>query len=550
MNAACLNIVLAEDEAAHVEAIRRALEDSSLAVEIRVVGTLAEFRAAVAAKPPPIALVDLNLPDGRAVELLSTPLQDAPFPILIMTSHGNEQTAVEALKAGALDYVVKSPESFAGMPRSLARALREWGLIQERKLAREALVAAKEAAEGASRAKSEFLALMSHELRTPLNGVMGGVQMLRCTELSPEQGEYLELIMSSARNQLSLVNDILDLARADSDGLALEKEAFRLRESVNHTVKLQQADLDKKGLSLQVSFGSDLPDGVVGDALRFRQILLKMLANAVKFTEKGGITIELALVSRQGGEVVVRCSVADTGIGVAQEQADRIFAPFVQADMSATRKYGGSGVGLTICRRLTDALGGRIWFENNRGGGSIFSFELPLLLPCDPPAAVPADLAAVPAVLAAVHPLAVAKPRAHRVLVADDDETSISVIAGILSKLGNFVVTAANGKEALERWQDAGPFDAILMDVQMPVMSGLEALRAIRELEWEAGGHVPIIAQTAYAAKKDQAHLMAQGFDGYLPKPLIISDLIEQMKLLTGSAAHPKDLTVNSRREL
>jgi len=532
-----LNIVLADDEAAHVEAIRRALEDSSLEVEIRVVGTLAEFRAAVAARPPQIALVDLNLPDGRAVELLSTPLQDAPFPILIMTSHGNEQTAVEALKAGALDYVVKSVESFAGMPRSLARALREWGLIQERKLAQEALVTAKEAAEGASRAKSEFLALMSHELRTPLNGVMGGVQMLRCTKLSPEQGEYLELIMFSARNQLSLVNDILDLARADSDGLALEKDAFRLRESVNETVKLQQADIKKKGLSLQLFFGSELPDRVVGDALRFRQILLKMLANAVKFTENGGITIELDLVSRQGGEVVVRCSVADTGIGVAKEQADTIFAPFVQADMSATRKYGGSGVGLTICRRLTDALGGRIWFENNQGGGSIFSFELPLQLPVDASAAAPAD--AAPAGAAPGLPPAALKLRAHRVLVADDDETSVAVIAGILSKLGNSVVTAVNGKEALERWKDAGPFDAILMDVQMPVMSGLEALRAIRDLEREAGTHVPIIAQTAYAAKKDQAHLMAQGFDGYLPKPLIISDLIEQMKLLTESAAQP-----------
>jgi len=532
MSATNFNIVLADDEAAHVEAIRRALEDSALGFEIRVVGTLAEFRAAVAARSPQIALVDLNLPDGRAVELLSTPLQDAPFPILIMTSHGNEQTAVEALKAGALDYVVKSAESFAGMPRSLARALREWGLIQERKLAQEALVAAKEAAEGASRAKSEFLALMSHELRTPLNGVMGGVQMLRCTDLSPEQEGYLELIMSSARNQLSLVNDILDLARTDSDGLALEKEAFLLRESVNHTVKLQQAELDKKGLSLQLSYDAELPDRVVGDALRFRQILLKMLANAVKFTEKGGVSITLTLVSRQGGEVVVRCSVADTGIGVAKEQADTIFAPFVQADMSATRKYGGSGVGLTICRRLTDALGGRIWFENNPGGGSIFSFELPLQLPVDATGVAPAG--AAPG-----QPRAAAKFRAHRVLVADDDETSVAVIAGILSKLGNSVVTAVNGKEALERWQDAGPFDAILMDVQMPVMSGLEALRAIRELERETGSHVPIIAQTAYAATKDQAHLMAQGFDGYLPKPLIIGDLIEQMKLLTGSAAGP-----------
>ena len=530
--ATTLTILLVDDEAAHAEAIRRALEDSPLQAAIRVVGTLAEYRQAVAGEPPAIALVDLNLPDGRAMELLGTPLQDAPFPILIMTSHGNEHTAVEALRAGALDYVVKSPEAFAGMPRSVERALREWGLIQERKQAQEALLAAKEAAEGASRAKSEFLALISHELRTPLNGVMGGVQMLRCTELSAEQLGYLELVMSSAQKQLSLVNDILDLARSDSDGVALEKEGFLLRPCVQDAVKLLDAELREKGLALSVSFASGLPDRLVGDPLRFRQILLKMLANAVKFTETGGVAVALALVSRQGDDIVLRCSVADTGIGVTPEQRDRIFAPFVQADMSTTRKYGGSGVGLAVCRRLTEALGGRIWYEGNEGGGSVFCFEIPLQLQPEPPLPVPA-----PAAPPAGRPPA--GGAAGRVLVADDDETSVAVIAGILQKLGNSVVTAANGRDALERWRDAGPFDAILMDVQMPVMGGLEALRAIREQERERGGHVPIVAQTAFAAKKDQAHLLAQGFDGYLPKPLIISDLIEQLRLVTGKGAAP-----------
>jgi len=531
MSETTLNVLLVEDEEAHAEAIRRTLAGSALKVAIRIVGTLGEFRAAVADQPPHIALVDLNLPDGRAVELLSTPLQDAPFPILIMTSHGNETTAVEALKSGALDYVVKSPEAFAGMPRSIARALREWGLLQERKQAGEALLAAKEAAEAASRAKSDFLALMSHELRTPLNGVMGGVQMLRCTPLSAEQRSYLDLIMSSAGNQLGLVNDILDLARSESDGVALEHGEFQLRRCVQETLKLQQAAIRDKGLTLSLEVAPELPDLVLGDALRFRQILLKMLGNAVKFTEKGGVSVALALVSRQAEQVVVRCSVSDTGIGVAQEQIDEIFAPFVQADMSATRKYGGSGLGLTICRRMTEALGGRIWFESSQGQGSTVSFELPLHT--RPEAPLPESAA----------PRAQSQPppgshRSHRVLIADDDQTSITVIAGILSKLGNSVVTAENGQVALERWQDQGPFDAILMDVQMPVMSGLEALRAIRSLERERGGHVPVIAQTAYAAKKDEAHLLEQGFDGYLPKPLIITDLIEQMRRLTGGAGH------------
>jgi signal transduction histidine kinase len=569
MNDTTIDLLLVDDEEAHAEAIRRILDDSALRVAVRVVGTLAGFRAAVAQAPPQIALVDLNLPDGRAVELLSTPLQEAPFPILIMTSHGNEQTAVEALKAGALDYLVKSPEAFAGMPRFIERALREWGLLQERRQAEQALLAAKEAAEAASRAKSEFLALMSHELRTPLNGVMGGVQMLRCSELSPGQRECLDLIMSSAENQLFLVNDILDLARLESGGVAVERGEFSLRQSVEEVVRLQRAEIRGKGLALSVEVAGEIPETVVGDALRFRQILLKMLANAVKFTAVGSIAVTLDLVARHDDGIVVRCSVADTGIGVEREQIDRIFAPFVQADMSSTRKYGGSGLGLTICRRMTEALGGRIWFENNRGQGSIFSFELPLRsVPPDAAVPAPAVSSETPASLTALvppvsdgppEPLGEPRPASEpepvrepgpagkpkpprtlkevRVLLVDDDATCLKVFSGILDKLSGGVVCAVNGREALERWQDSGPFDVILMDIQMPVMSGLEALHAIRARERDQGGHVPVIAQTAHAMQRDQALLLAEGFDGYLAKPLLISELIGQITQVTGCGA-------------
>jgi len=528
MSGATIDILLVDDEEAHAEAIRRNLEKSALKFAIRSVGTLGEFRAAVAQRPPRIALIDLNLPDGRAVELLSTPLQDAPFPILIMTSHGNETTAVEALKAGALDYVVKSPEAFAGMARSIERALREWDLLLERKLAQEALWAAKEAAEAASRSKSEFLALMSHELRTPLNGVLGGAQMLRCTGLSAEQEQCLDLIMTSAQNQLSLVNDVLDLARLESGGLGVDAGDFLLRQLVTDTVKLQQHALREKGLTLSVEVGGEVPDQLVGDALRFRQILLKMLSNAVKFTERGGVTVTVRVVSRQEEDLVLRCCVADTGIGVAREHMDLIFAPFVQADMSATRKYGGSGLGLTICRRLTEALGGRIWFESNQGEGSVFCFELPLRCRQVPAAAGSG---------AGERAGAQGTPRRLRVLLADDDAACIKVFSGILGKLGHQVTAAVNGGEALEFWRDRGPFDIILMDIQMPVMSGLEALRAIRELERGRGGHVPVIAQTAHASKYDQELLLAEGFDGYQAKPLMITELLSQMARLTGGGA-------------
>ncbi len=251
--------------------------------------------------------------------------------------------------------------------------------ITERKQHEKELIEARYNAEAANRAKSEFLANMSHEIRTPLNGLMGMVQLFTLTSLTEEQKEYLEAMELSAETLLSLINDILDLSRIESGRFDVDQELFPLDKSILETVALQSANAKKKSIALVSELSEDLPDQFRGDALRFRQILLNLIGNAIKFTDTGGtVTVKAAMIKEEGQEVCLRIEVKDTGIGISKEQQEIIFKPFTQADSSTTRKYGGSGLGLTICRRLVELMGGIIRVESESGKGSNFIVELPV----------------------------------------------------------------------------------------------------------------------------------------------------------------------------
>jgi PAS domain S-box-containing protein len=413
--------------------------------------------------------------------------------------------------------------------------------ITERKLAEEKLYQEKLAAEAANFAKSEFVATICHEIRNPVSVMMGMLDLALQTELTAEQREYLCLMKTSSSSLLRVVNDTLDLARIEAGCLDAEKIPFSLRESLQDALNMQTLAAQKKGLALACDVAPEIPDALLGDPMRLRQIVTNLLSNAIKFTEHGEVTMRVERHEPEEGEVVCRFSISDRGIGIPKEKQASIFEPFLQAETSTSRRYGGSGLGLTISARLVKMMGGRMWVQSEPGHGSTFFFTAQFSRQAavgDPVI----DFRGSPA----REPVIAPPCSGLTILLVDDDPLTQRLAQLVLEKEGCRVLLADAAAAALALLEREH-IDLVLMDVQMPGMDGAEATMAIRRLENASDHHIPVIALSAHPVSHRHEYCRQAGMDGYLTKPLQPALLRETMVRLNAIPAEPPSLALHKR---
>jgi len=537
MDVPVIRVLVIDDSPSDIALIRNLLSQSrDVLFRVDAAERLSAAATRLTAGDLDVVLTDLGLPESRGLETFHRVNAYAPtLPIVVLTDLDDETVAVEAVHAGAQDYIVKGELEGVVLARSLRYAI-------ERKRVQLELHKAAEAAEAASRAKSTFLTNMSHEIRTPMNAIIGMSELLLSGDPTDEQREYLEMVLESAESLLAIINEVLDFSKIEAGKVALDHIRFDFSRLMQDILKSLAVRVGERDLELVCDIHRDVPRFLIGDPHRVRQIIVNLVGNALKFTERGEIRLSAEVEEADERHVVLRASVADTGIGIPPEKQSTLFEAFEQVESELSRRYPGTGLGLAICQRLVELMEGRIWCESEPGQGSTFYFTAQFDLPA--PDQIPADSPPVeePGVVVWKRRLDTPLPmpsRKLRVLLAEDSYVNQRLAMGLLGKQGHEVVVAGNGQEAV-RLARADSFDLILMDVQMPEMDGFEATRQIRQWEQENGGHLPIVALTAHAMKGDRDRCMEAGMDAYVSKPVRARELFETMEsVLSVGQARP-----------